>query len=50
MIDPYGCEAPSEFFAVASETFFVEPVGLRRYWPALYDSLAAFYRQDPGAM
>lgn len=50
VIDPYGCEAPSEFFAVASETFFVEPTCLRRHWPVLYDSLAAFYRQDPAAM
>lgn len=50
VIDPYGCEAPSEFFAVASETFFVEPAGLRRHWPVLYDSLAAFYRQDPASM
>ncbi|WP_454731771.1 MULTISPECIES: M90 family metallopeptidase [Cupriavidus] len=50
VIDPYGCEAPSEFFAVASETFFVEPAGLRRHWPALYGALATFYRQDPAAM
>ncbi|GAA7766704.1 MAG: hypothetical protein COC14_11400 [Burkholderiaceae bacterium] len=47
VIDPYGCEAPSEFFAVASEAFFVEPVGLRRQWPTLYDALAQFYRQNP---
>ncbi|MGO4306010.1 MULTISPECIES: M90 family metallopeptidase [unclassified Cupriavidus] len=47
VIDPYGCEAPSEFFAVASETFFVEPGGLHQHWPALYDALATFYRQDP---
>jgi len=49
VIDPYGCEAPSEFFAVASESFFVEPAGLRRHWPGLYDRLQAFYRQDPAA-
>lgn len=47
VIDPYGCEAPSEFFAVTSEAFFVEPAGLRRHWPALYASLSTFYRQDP---
>ncbi|WP_019448239.1 M90 family metallopeptidase [Cupriavidus sp. BIS7] len=47
VIDPYGCEAPSEFFAVASETFFVEPTGLQRHWPTLYAALAQFYRQDP---
>ncbi len=47
VIDPYGCEAPSEFFAVASEAFFVEPAGLKRHWPTLYAALAMFYRQDP---
>lgn len=47
VIDPYGSEAPSEFFAVASESFFVDPVGLRDHWPTLYDVLAQFYRQDP---
>ncbi|AMR80345.1 M90 family metallopeptidase [Cupriavidus nantongensis] len=50
IIDPYGSEAPSEFFAVTSEAFFVEPVGLARHWPAVYQSLAMFYRQDPAAM
>lgn len=47
VIDPYGSEAPSEFFAVASETFFVEPAALHDHWPALYQILAQFYRQDP---
>ncbi|MNR17388.1 Protein MtfA [compost metagenome] len=47
VIDPYGCEAPSEFFAVASEAFFVEPEGLHRHWSTLYEALATFYRQDP---
>ncbi|MCA3182820.1 MULTISPECIES: M90 family metallopeptidase [unclassified Cupriavidus] len=49
VIDPYGCEAPSEFFAVASEAFFVDPAGLRAHWPALYKVLKQFYRQDPAA-
>ena len=49
VIDPYGAEAPTEFFAVASESFFVEPYGLRQHWPAVYRALAVFYRQDPGA-
>lgn len=47
VIDPYGCEAPSEFFAVASESFFVDPEGLRAHWPVLYEVLSQFYRQDP---
>lgn len=49
VIDPYGCEAPSEFFAVTSEAFFVDPAALRRHWPVLYAALAGFYRQDPAA-
>jgi Mlc titration factor MtfA (ptsG expression regulator) len=47
VIDPYGSEAPGEFFAVASEAFFLEPGDLRQYWPDVYDALATFYRQDP---
>ena len=48
-LDPYAAEAPDEFFAVASETFFVAPLGLRDEHPALYALLAGFYRQDPAA-
>lgn len=47
VIDPYGCEAPSEFFAVASEAFFVDPRALREHWPTTYAMLSQFYRQDP---
>lgn len=46
-LDPYGTEHPAEFFAVASETFFTLPAGLRDHHPALYAELSAFYRQDP---
>jgi hypothetical protein len=49
LLDPYGAEAPDEFFAVASETFFVAPLDLRDEHPALYELLAGFYRQDPAA-
>ena len=48
-LDPYGAQAPDEFFAVASETFFVAPQDLRAEHPALYGLLAGFYRQDPAA-
>jgi MtfA peptidase len=48
-LDPYGAEAPEEFFAVASEAFFVSPAAARREHPALYALLARFYRVDPGA-
>ena len=48
-LDPYGAEAPDEFFAVASETFFVASQALHDEHPALYELLAGFYRQDPAA-
>jgi len=47
LIDPYGAEDPAEFFAVVTEAFFERPHALRRRHPALYERLAAFYRQDP---
>jgi MtfA peptidase len=46
-IDAYGAEAPEEFFAVASETFFVTPQALKEEQPALYRLLSTYYRQDP---
>ncbi len=48
-VDPYGAEAPGEFFAVASEVFFVNPQALEREQPALYRLFVDFYRQDPAA-
>ena len=47
LLDPYGAEGPEEFFAVASETFFVSPKQLRAEHPDLYGLLARYYRQDP---
>lgn len=49
LVDPYGAEAIDEFFAVASELFFVDAPAMRREHPALYDLLARYYRQDPAA-
>ncbi|MCW5664010.1 MAG: zinc-dependent peptidase [Piscinibacter sp.] len=49
LLDPYGAEGPDEFFAVASEVFFVDPAALRADHPALYALLAGYYRQDPAA-
>jgi Mlc titration factor MtfA (ptsG expression regulator) len=46
-LDPYGTESPEEFFAVASEAFFVAPHDMRAEHPALYELLAGYYRQDP---
>ncbi len=49
LLDPYAAEAPEEFFAVASEVFFVAPLDLKHEQPAMYDLLAGYYRQDPAA-
>jgi Mlc titration factor MtfA (ptsG expression regulator) len=48
-IDPYAAESPGEFFAVVSEAFFETPELLEPEYPAVYEQLRAFYRQDPGA-
>lgn len=50
VLDPYAAEAPDEFFAVASEAFFVTPAALKQEQPALYRLLASYYRQDPAAL
>ncbi|MEO8122808.1 MAG: M90 family metallopeptidase [Burkholderiales bacterium] len=49
LLDTYATESLEEFFAVASETFFVAPIELRAEHPALYAQLAGFYQQDPAA-
>lgn len=49
VLDPYGAESIDEFFAVATEAFFVSPQALRDDHPALYRLLAGYYRQDPAA-
>ncbi|MGZ5073985.1 MAG: M90 family metallopeptidase [Usitatibacter sp.] len=48
-MDPYAAESPGEFFAVASEAFFETPELLAPAYPAVYEQLRLFYRQDPGA-
>ncbi|MEJ2721944.1 MAG: zinc-dependent peptidase, partial [bacterium] len=47
LIDPYGVEDPGEFFAVAVECFFEDPVAFKEFHPALYDELAGYFHQDP---
>ena len=47
VLDKYGAENPTEFFAVATESFFTNPVKLRARHPELYAELAEFYLQDP---
>lgn len=47
VIDEYGAESPSEFFAVVTEAFFERPKALHREHPALYEQFRKFYRLDP---
>ena len=49
VLDPYGTESVTEFFAVATEVFFEQPVRLKAHHPGLYEELQAVYRQDPAA-
>jgi Mlc titration factor MtfA (ptsG expression regulator) len=49
VIDPYAAESPGEFFAVLSEVFFELPEVLQDEYPAVYEQLRRFYRQDPVA-
>ena len=48
-MDPYAAESAGEFFAVASEAFFETPELLAPAYPAVYEQLGLFYRQDPRA-
>lgn len=46
-IDPYAAESPAEFFAVLTEYFFDLPEALVESYPAVYEQMRRFYRQDP---
>jgi Mlc titration factor MtfA (ptsG expression regulator) len=47
VLRPYAGVNPGEFFAVASETFFTQPLLMEADKPELYEVLAAYYRQHP---
>ena len=47
VLDHYGAKNRAEFFAVATETFFEQPLQLLEKHPELYDELRRFYGQDP---
>lgn len=49
LLDPYAAEAPEEFFAVASEAFFVAAIDFRAHHSEMHLLLSEFYRQDPAA-
>ena len=46
-LDPYAAEDEGEFFAVSSESFFVDPQRLRDAFPQWYGLLSRFYLLDP---
>lgn len=48
-IDPYAAEHPAEFFAVCSEVFFTSAQELADIYPAIYEHLSNFYRQNPAS-
>ncbi|MEX2964423.1 zinc-dependent peptidase [Microbulbifer sp. TYP-18] len=50
VLDLYGAESPAEFFAVATEAFFVIPAALSSHHSALYRELRNFYRIDPAVL
>jgi Mlc titration factor MtfA (ptsG expression regulator) len=47
ILRPYAAEAPSEFFAVAVETFFEQPGRMARQHKELFAALVAFFHLDP---
>jgi Mlc titration factor MtfA (ptsG expression regulator) len=49
LLREYGAQDPGEFFAVAAEVFFDQPVDMRELKPELYDVFAGYFQQDPAA-
>lgn len=47
ILDPYGLESPAEFFAVACEAFFCQPVELHQFHRDLFGLLSTLFRLDP---
>lgn len=47
VLHEYGATSPAEFFAVATECFFIRPEALLRRHPELYAELSGYYGQDP---
>jgi Mlc titration factor MtfA (ptsG expression regulator) len=49
VLDPYAGESPTEFLAVAVETFFEQPLELRQRHREVYAILRDYFAQDPAA-
>lgn len=50
VLDTYGAQSPAEFFAVATEAFFIIPVQMEAAHPQLYREMHKFFRTDPAAL
>ena len=49
LLREYGAQDPGEFFAVATEVFFDQPLEMRELKPDLYEVFAGYFEQDPAA-
>jgi MtfA peptidase len=49
LLDPYGRQNETEFFAVVTECFFDQSVAMRDRHPELYKLLSDYFHQDPAA-
>lgn len=49
VIDWYGATNPAEFFAVTTESFFCNPLALRKAHNRLYELFVEFYQLDPAS-
>ncbi|MEX0660666.1 MAG: M90 family metallopeptidase [Balneolaceae bacterium] len=47
VLDEYGATEPAEFFSVATEAFFENPIKLKQEYKNLYKQLFSFYKIDP---
>jgi Mlc titration factor MtfA (ptsG expression regulator) len=47
LLNEYGATSPAEFFAVATECFFLKAFELKSEHPKLYAQMKLYYRQDP---
>ncbi|WP_226667174.1 zinc-dependent peptidase [Microbulbifer aggregans] len=50
VLDTYGAQSPAEFFAVATEAYFIIPEQMEAAHPVLYRELQKFFRTDPAAL
>ncbi len=49
VMDKYGAVSASEFFAVATESFFEKSAQMKNKLPDLYEQLSRFYHLDPAS-